>query len=806
MMLFFKTLARIILATAMTVTCISSASADVVIRETESKANGEANQIFSSRSFLSNENQEVLINQDFSGCVSHLSDSIRLDMGKAMLDPKMIGEKNWWGQCVYSSDGAVALAFPGWGGLIATPYMDMYGEVTVSFRYRVRPGNKQKHNFWVNFVKGTPKDVNHLDYDDITKHCCIGTYSPGESEEGWKEFSFTCLNDYKGLTSLQVNAQFLPNAGIEIDDLKVTRNKNFIMAPNSIKIKEIFNDGFTAYWRPGAENRNYLVNCIEERTVSEQTQTYSESFKSTSLPDKWVGEGCSVVPAKGYNGDNAVEMSLGQTLRLPLNYSKITDMKFSVRCEGIKDQMGMSVIALKGLTSDGRWVSPSQVMLSFIPKDGMVIELSEQAPNFLQKGFMGFALEFMNINKDEEPGKIYLSNFNWVTDGNREREVVVMKTIDEHYLTVRNLKSQHKYFLQVAGVNGSLVSPFSSLTEVVGVEAPSNLCATDVSVEKNGYTASWSNVGNANSGYEVSNYTVTKITRAEKNYLIMKDNFTKFDSPTLTWIDKYNLDEYTEMPGWTMENKPGQIGGMAGIGANQLSGSPRAIITSPEVQLQNNNGEFTIEFILGGNGPLDLEVTAGGETQTVSMPWNYDFETHNEFYGEKQVRMTFHSGDVATRIQYSSPNWRIFSIKNFRIIQDVEVDDLIYTLEDVFETEDGVTRIDIENKTKGFHSFGVRSRMTRNDTERYVSPMIMSGLVDANSGQIDCVEEFSLKLGTEEGRIWVDLSADNSIEVYSIAGVLTCKIDGKAGRNFTSQLSSGIYIVRCREKSFKIII
>lgn len=476
-----------------------------------------------------------------------------------------------------------------------------------------------------------------------------------------------------------------------------------------------------------------------------------------------------------------------------------------MKAEGLTDIYGMTVLQLLGLTETGEWEAPSEVMLLLVPAEGMVVDATEQAPKFLNK-YIGFGFKLMNY-LGEEAGKVYVSDVNWTTAGSQERVNLLERAkVSEPILTVDGITPESKYFVQVAGVNGERESSFTTLVEVKGVAAPKNVSATVKSKEDLVYTAEWDDVKNADAGYRIRNYMVSEAKATESGRTVILESF-KTDLTELKYVKDRTLDDYTDMPGWTVENRTDQAG-YAKVGGNQLGGDGRAVLVSPELCLNNDNGEFTVEFTLRGNGNVALDVIAGDETQTVNLPWLYDWETNQEVYGEKKCKLTFNSGDIATRIRFTSSNWHAFSLSNLSVNQDINKGEYIYSLNNIIDAIPGSTSADIDNKALGENIFvcGVQSVMSNGDGSPYTSRVVMSPMVDFVSSSVGTMNITDITVGRTGRCIWISLPQEAEITVYSTDGTQVCRILGHEGINVTETLPSGIYAVRCHDKSFKIIL
>lgn len=747
---------------------------------------------------------DIIFFEDFSGCTAALNDSVPLrNSSTAMLDPEMLGEEGWWGGFAYCSSGAVALAYPNYGGFITTPSMNLYGRVTVSFRYKVREGNKGMSNFWVHVYRGNPA-VNEpvIDLNESSRSV---VYMSNECEKGWQDFSLSFDNPYDGDdVFVQINAQFLPVAGIEIDDLKISRVVDFVTAPTSVRVTEVTDDGFKMAWNPGAENKSYKVNCIEQKVLSDQPESYSENFAGDSMPENWEGDG-NIAKGAGFEDQDAVELSLNQTLYAPVNFSTVKGLVFSVRPEGLTDMYGMSVVKILGLTEEGTWEAPSEIMLLLVPAEGMVIDIAEQAPSFLDK-YVGFGFNFYNY-LDSESGKVLISDVKWITDGSKERKALLHEeSVSEPFISVENVDPDASHFIQVAGVNGKLISDYTAMTKVIGVAAPNNLKTDNLSKENLSYTAEWDNVTKADAGYVVRNFIVTKPSESIEGYTVMDESFTT-DLQGVAYVEDRTLDAFTDIPGWTVESKPDAIG-YAKVGGGQLGADGRAILVSPEMSLTNNDGTFTLEFKLAGHGNVALDVTAGNETQTIVLPGEYDWENDAEVYAEKNFSLTFHSGTPNSRLRFTSSNWHAFMLSNIKVKQNIPKDEYIYRLLGKFNAEAGVTSIDIDNKDFGYglYAFGVQSLMGNSEAGSYESKVVLSPVVDFESGLDVKTFDMEVSAGVTGKTLWIYLPINDDIQIYSASGSLVLNQHGVSGINTFKSLSSGLYIVRSLGKSFKLML
>ena len=143
-------------------------------------------------------------------------------------------QSGWTGTGVQQAGGTCALAYPNYGGCINTPMGDYQGTVNIKFRVKALSTNRYDK---VSFTVG-------LCYDEYAAH--IIEYKRIEAYKGvWTEYELTYISTYGGLDAfVQINSYDY----IIIDDVKVTKQQNYIAEPALKSASDFTYNGFTANW------------------------------------------------------------------------------------------------------------------------------------------------------------------------------------------------------------------------------------------------------------------------------------------------------------------------------------------------------------------------------------------------------------------------------------------------------------------------------------------------------------------------------------------------------------------------------
>ncbi len=747
--------------------------------------------------------EEVLVEMDFSdftsGSETELGECVTqqfLDSGIPTIEPVwMNGEVGWTGIGVYSAGGTCALAQPGLGGCINTPAKNYYGRLHITFKVRAREDNVRVSTFPV-FVSVCTGDA----YYPVAAINDIHMEILKNEDLEWRTVDVTFNCDYdRDDAFVQINGCNHSDTGVLIDDLKITRDYEFATIPSNLTFRRFTDNGFSALWLPGAENKSFLVNLQEERVVSTEETTYSEDF-NYGIPENWVAEDAIEVSEGGFDNSSAIKLGSEGLLQFPINYATLNDVSLFIQPNLNDDSEGSMAIEV---LFNGDWLRLGKVNLTLISSEGTELSISQSVPNFAGN-YTG--IRFIPLNFKEEE-YVLIDEAVWSTDGVRERSLIVdAMPVNENEVTFEDIDfNAASYFMQVAGVNGEIITDYTPWSVVEGIIAPNLLPATNINNEPFSFTANWERAENAD-GYIVKAYQ-QYVLKAEENRVAFADYFSNAvsgnDVPGYDIAIVDSFDGLTDMPGWTIDMWPGMMADMK-IGASAFS--------TPEMALQNNNGVFTLKCTASSWGRCPIVFQSGLEKYVVTTNGEYDPSTGNYAADYVDVELTFHNGAENTVINIYSLDYNYVLVSDFVVTQDVKDGDYSYSLlssATVESSEDSYTFNELPVKENDNLAFGVHAFRYLSNGTIYTSETNPFEIVKFQPSEVEKLFEDSLsgiKVFTNDDSINVVLDMAAEIHIFNTSGTCVATICGTEGINSIHNLVKGIYIVTCNNFKTKVIL
>lgn len=762
------------------------------------------------------EEKEVLIDQNFSlmtaGSETELGTYITegYEVGDPFISAEYTGEEGWWGAGVYTAGGMAALAHPNFGGVICSPSRELYGRLTVSLKVKVREGNPEARAlpFFVNCVKGDfdyPYPVNGILYETgAAQNIYRQTL-----EDGWVEITAVIYNPYKGNDCwIQINAANYSAAGILINDLKVSRDYDFCMQPTNLLSYDFTNEGFTAYWQPGAENKSYLLTLMEKKATGEEAVEAVETFDGISvnadgtvvpatLPSGFdinLGEGgLQGVTDGGAKGTPAIVLDDSEDfIRTLDNGGALTSLSFYGAPHLVEGSY--AVVGLRGF--DGfEWMDLGELGLSKMA-GGACLDVAESLDI---TRYQSVEIYVDDLHEDEY---LVIDQIQWSTE--EPMKVSMLKEdepVSDNNVVLEGLDPEATYFFAVKGVNGELVSPQTDFKIALGCPAPKVLEAVDI--EKRGaYTARWEPSVKAES-YLVSNYETRKVQADEAAYKVLSDTFAEakadgdiYDHPNA------NFDGISDVKGWIVDN------GVYADGAIGASGY--GTLFSPELTLSNGDGKFTVVMTAAVYEECSLVVQYGGKFEQLTFDGDPDEET-GLIKGE--FALTFDNGDAHDRILFYSPEEDLFLIYNIEVLQDVKKGDLIHTLVGTAEVDghdsDSHRFTGLTNSPDFTYTYNVTA-YSHYMGETFHSNHSEDINVDLNANvgieEIAPEEKSATVITSGKGVIEVSLPEASVIRVYDSLGNLLEEVAGTDGENVIEMKTGGVYVIVTASATRKVVV
>ena len=747
--------------------------------------------------------EETLLEMNFSGFTEgteeelgpHLTEGY-ITEGNPYIDPKyMNGQEGWWGIGVYSAGGACALARPGFGGSIAIPMMNLYGNLHISCRVKVREGNKGSVILFFTLASNDIWSPANPLPPELTPY---KVFKAEDSEKGWMDVTVDIPCNYNFDDAfIQFNSVCYSKTGLLIDDIKITRDFNFVSPVTNIWFEDFTRDGFTARWQPGAENKSFLVSLIEETVLAEEEKEYFEDFENPESAGKWASSGAEVAAGKGANGTAGLLLKGEASIEFPINYANFNDLILWLSTSGISKESEAG-LKISVLDEDG-WGSLGTIQLKNVDPAGMELKFTEAIKNFSGQ-YMGIRLSTEDFAEGET---VVLDNLKWTTQGAYSRaDILKAEPVKENFLTLTDIDFDKRYYMQVAGVNGELVSKYTSLHEVRGVAAPTLLPASDINPEAHSYTARWESAPLADS-YTVSSYAVRTL-KAEKECEVFFDTFdnAKADEEgKMMWLDQVSFDGIANHNGWKC------LTGDSYMDESKIGGS---VIASPEMSLHNNNGKFTVSFTAYScSGTANIIVQSGNQTRVARLDCGYDVMTGTYNEGTKEVKVEFDNGTPHTQLLFYTTAGNSIMLANVSVTQDINDGDKYYELLEEQTVQAPLTELALKNlpaSDNNLYAFNVTSNRKYADEQLYSSNKKENMEVKLVSSVEELQGAAEITVRTAGNAIEILLPAAERVNICNAAGMEVAAFTGAAGVNTVTDLAKGAYIVRTGDKVSKVIL
>ncbi len=678
----------------------------------------------------------------------------------------------WFGLGVYQAGGNAALNYPGYGGVLNSPMMNMQGRIRMQLRVKCIDRSRP---FFVSIAAGGydyPFDPSYTDGGQMN----LFIFEP---EDGWQDVEVFVNIPYAGNDCFfQLNAATYNNGGLIVDYIKVSRDKEYVAAPDGLAAGKFVTDGFTASWDKAYGAENYLVTLYEKKVVGTDNYKTTESFEDASIEDgQVVGLGDGWTAAITGDGFTSEATDGSKALLLSTNYdyvqfesaaSEILDGKFYVkRINAGEDCADMLYF---DITAEG------QTMTWYMSLAGVSAdEWTEVSLGGLSDFPAGLA-STIRIYKETgwgEAGVFAIDNVCFETTPLTETTCVAenLSTADTCMaFNGLDLNNVYSFTVQSATADGRM-SDVSETCFAYGVAAPVVKEATDKD-RRGGYTANWEQAVNATS-YDLYSYEFYTVPEDAEDFTVFEENFNKctegtLDNPvSLNNYDPVIINDYTDNIGWSGWGTL-LCNGMVGCINNYVD------LQSPSVNLDRAEGNYTVtvdfvtlndnvDFVVQGDNTMYQIVTtekAGAHTATVEM------------YG----------GTSTTRLLFYTYDGSAFLIDRVAIKQDVKAGEEIPTTLGVQTLEGDVTSARISGlQVKSGYKYGYNlvSYYDRYGIV-YTSDPSETQFVEFTTTGIDSV-------GTENPK------ANQPAEIYDLSG-----------RKVSKAAAKGVYIIKSGGKAKKV--
>ncbi len=601
----------------------------------------------------------------------------------------------WTGEGVYQAGGAVALAYPGFGGVLNTPLGKYKGHLKISFR--VKSIAKKSHIASIVLCRGG--------IEDPTQAGDNYEWATFKTADGWQTFEMETTNYYdQDDCFLQINAGTYDD-GIIVDDLRIEENQSFVGVPQKPTVGHFTHDGFTASWKAVDNADKYLINLyrLQDKAVgsTEQITDFDDlgldaDGNFTNIPEGWTFKLKKDSIATGYDGTTGVAFC-GDSIGGDPGYIQTEGTggvikslsfyitKLSENSELMTEYGYSTAFSLKGYTGK-YWEEICEIAL-----DDFTIGEPQQITSELLKQYdvditsqKYSRLRFCaGIN---DYGSFVLDQVELTTEIPQDTTLYqkdVAATATSYDFT--GLDMDRDYYYDVRAVReGVGESEPTDMVHAFGVAAPVATAATDID-ERGEFTANWEAEPNANCGYAVCLNKTYVAPEAVKDYEILSEDFSKVTtSATVDDPESYGnrnyvaqLDDVTKTTGWY---------GQGNIMANGMFGcrqgdEPIFEIITPELPLGNGDGTYKVALtayfvtadtlVIQGGDDYDLAYIPGKAGETVT------------------TTVTMKNGQDDMRVWFYTDKYGSFFLDDVKITQDLNKGDkIVYSNIEQEQTED----------------------------------------------------------------------------------------------------------------------
>jgi hypothetical protein len=671
----------------------------------------------------------------------------------------------WFGLGVYQAGGNMALNYPGFGGVLNSPMMNMQGRIRMQLRVKCID---RARLFFISIAAGGYD--NPFDPSDSQGGQQMNIYN-FEPEDGWQDIEVYVNIPYAGSDCFfQLNAATYGDGGLIVDYIKVSRDKDYISTPQNLAATKFVTDGFTASWDKAYGADNYLVSLYERKTVGTDNYKTEESFEDasldngavTGLADGWTamtsGDGFTTDAA---DGSKALLLSTSSDyVQFELNGSEILDGKLYIKRVDTNGEC--SDMLYFDVTTEGQTMTWYTSLESVSVDEWTEISLAELSD--FPVGLASTVKIYKGAGWGEE-GVFAIDNLSFETTPLTETTCVAENVSTADTCMTFNdldLNNLYSFTVQATSADGR-TSDASEAYFAYGVAAPVVKEATDVD-RRGGYMANWEKAINATS-YDLYSYEIYTVPEDTEDFTVFEENFNKctegtLDNPvSLNNYDPIIINDYTDNIGWSgwgtlLSN------GMVGCINNYVD------LQSPAINLDRAGGNYTVT--------VDF-VTLNDNVDFIVQGDNTMYQLINaEKAGSHTATVEMNGGTNTTRLLFYTYDCSAFLIDRVVVKQDVKAGDEITTTLGM-QTLDGdatsarISGLQIKSGCK--YGYNLVSYYDRFGLV-YVSDPSATQYVEFEGTGIDSVE-------TEDGE------AQQPTEIYDLSG-----------RKVSTPNAKGVYIIK----------
>ncbi len=551
---------------------------------------------------------QTVVDEDFSLFTAGSEaepDATDLALETFKVPDEYMHSKGWVGGGVHQAGGVCALkVHKSMGedrdGFISTPLMELYGDVTLTFRAK----------------RIQDKDI----IMDVV--ICDQWEGPQESHarytltDDWQTFTYTTDKATYGLCNIQISTD---NGEALIDDIKVERVRNKIETPD---IQYPINNSlteFTAYWPSVKDAKDYLLtvyytqlpdDALPQDSVLENFDGIKLNAEGTAIdeanpnyPEGWVidlkKEGPQVATTKGnyHSAPLALVLAVeGDSIVSPETPAEINRISFWVKpstMEEEEDWLSMFSI-LVYCTDKGDWTRLANIPNFYIDDEGEGVIYTLDADAI---GSYARRVRFEYIQKGEKNVSFMIDDIQLSYATAPQPQPFMEKAVTDTVCTVGGIDPEKDYYCYVQARDGQIVSEKSYHMWVNGINGLKPVVQEATDITANSFTANWKSMPKAMS-YKVE--LAKRITAKEdlKGEILLHEDFNlvkegTVSAPQTTWGSPDLSDMGFTRTGWTFTQGMWAEGMVGSLGVSWLGDA--GLVVSPVLSLHNNEGKFTVK-------------------------------------------------------------------------------------------------------------------------------------------------------------------------------------------------------------------
>lgn len=754
----------------------------------------------------------VLVDEDFSGLSDgtedepatgvELFDTFGYALPSAGFKPYHEScTQTWGGDRLYPAGGTIAVM----GGFLNTPIGDFSGDLKMTFRARLVPGNgNSRHGIDVMLIR-------HSRLDEFKR----ATYSLTPE---WQEFTFTADNGWFYDTKIQFFT--LDDLCYQIDDVHIEHRITGIEPPAAMLAEELTDDSFVAVWTSTETADEYLLSVYEHGPITDDID-FTEDFETasvenghlTSLPQGWEfnlsanGDRCEISDNDEFTGSGTRAICFdagGDYIVTPVAESGICEFSFFISADtsdpGFDPSLGQ-VVAVGALTDSGwsEWITVSVPYVIQHCDGRTLVDLTENIDMF--DNIYAFRLE--SVMHEGDRILVYIDDVQYTVGGKPQpiylfEDLVVEGQANTSYLVAGDdFDPEADYFYTVKARNSRYTSAPSNEIEVFNIHQPVATEPTDIT--DSSFTANW-NCGGKADLFVVTLYNTMTAEADNEAYVVLAEDFAKAKGAgtplepgtTRPTNDYVNIDHLTSLPGWKASSYAtvdGMLGGMA-EGLTSIAGA----ITTPVIDLSNDGGNCHVKvhgWFFGGDGLVIQGVSAATFAAVpISQTGEYEIEVDLALCGTQEA-LTFYS-----------PTYKAFMIDDITITQKLKAGDKVkirtgeITVSDRTARSYAVTGLEQYPAMSLSYDVYAKRFYHNNPDEAYSSLRSDEMAVELEpTGVEDVADATRIAVTPGIGHILVSTPAAASVSVYNIEGQSV--LSAEAGAGVTRfDLPTGFYLVR----------